>query len=90
MVFSDCSGDATFGPAVQGCRDDFDFTLKFEKIFLSLIPASIFVVVSISRSLCLIRKPTLVQGRILQSIKAVSHMCCSVSAVKIGMLKKIH
>ena len=72
MDFSGCSSDVTFGPTVQGCRGDFDFTLKFEEIFLSLIPASAFIAISITRSLWLIRKPTIVRGRILQSIKVVS------------------
>lgn len=43
MTPSGCLNDDAFGPVVQGCRGDFDFTLKFESIVLSIIPASVFV-----------------------------------------------
>jgi hypothetical protein len=72
MSFSSCASDATFGPAVEGCRDDFDFTLTFERIFLSLVPASLFVAMSVARSLWLIRKPTIVEGHALRAVKVVS------------------
>ncbi|KAM0248820.1 hypothetical protein ACHAQJ_009306 [Trichoderma viride] len=69
MDFFNCLSDATIGPVVRGCRHDFDFTLEFEKIFLSAIPASLFLALAVARSLRLIRKPRLVQAHILQFIK---------------------
>ncbi|KAF7548170.1 hypothetical protein G7Z17_g7235 [Cylindrodendrum hubeiense] len=52
MDFANCPADESFGPAVVGCRDDFDFTLKFELLF-TIIPAAIFLVLAIPR-LCII------------------------------------
>ena len=47
---SQCPDDYTFGPIVQGCRDTFDFSLKFEKVFLAIIPACLLVVFSLART----------------------------------------
>lgn len=70
MDFSGCSNDLSIGPTVQGCRADFDFTIKFEKIFLSIIPATVFIGLSFPRIVWLCRKPTIVvRGKILQSVK---------------------
>ncbi|KAG9248121.1 P-loop containing nucleoside triphosphate hydrolase protein [Calycina marina] len=38
------SADNSFGPAVKGCRDGFDFTLLFEEIALAIIPLVILLV----------------------------------------------
>ncbi|KAG5794653.1 hypothetical protein H9Q69_006287 [Fusarium xylarioides] len=38
---STCLNDGSLGPGVQGCRGDFDFTQKFERIFLSIIPTAV-------------------------------------------------
>ncbi|KAK1835744.1 P-loop containing nucleoside triphosphate hydrolase protein [Podospora conica] len=63
MDFSTCPDDILFGPTVDhDCRGDFDFTIKFEKIFFSLIPASIFVALSLTRVLYLTRQATVVAG----------------------------
>lgn len=40
MEFAGCSNDGAMEPAVVGCRGDFDFTIKFEKMFFSLIPST--------------------------------------------------
>ena len=72
MDFSGCLDDQSFGPTVRGCRDDFDFTIKFEKIFFALIPASIFVAVALARVVYLARRPTLVTGVLLRTAKLVS------------------
>ncbi|CZR60647.1 related to multidrug resistance protein [Phialocephala subalpina] len=37
------SSDNTFGPIVQGCRSNFDFTLLFEQSILSIAPAALFL-----------------------------------------------
>lgn len=71
MSFSSCISDASFGPAVRGCRGDFDFTLKFEKIFLSIIPTSVFLAISLPRLVYLTRRPTIIRGLVLRSIKSV-------------------
>ncbi|KAB5582941.1 ABC transporter [Coniochaeta sp. 2T2.1] len=71
MEFSGCLNDAAFGPAVQGCRDDFDFTLRFEKIFLSTLPAAVFIALSIPRIVFLIRRPKIAGGLAWQVVKQV-------------------
>ena len=72
MEFSACPDDILFGPTVDhGCRGDFDFTIKFEKIFFSLIPASIFVALSLTRVLYLTRQPTVVAGTVFKYAKLV-------------------
>lgn len=72
MDFSGCLDDQSFGPTVRGCRDDFDFTIKFEKIFFALIPAAIFVAFAPARVVYLTRKPTIVTGVLLRTAKLVS------------------
>ncbi|KAL7904487.1 ABC transporter [Trichoderma velutinum] len=69
MEFLTCVNDDSLGPFVLGCRDDFDFTLKFEKIFLSALPAVIFTVVSVPRFLFLAGRPAIVKGSIFKYIK---------------------
>ncbi|KAF7548959.1 hypothetical protein G7Z17_g6711 [Cylindrodendrum hubeiense] len=64
-----CINDGSFGPGVQGCRGDFDFTQKFERIFLSIIPAAVFVAAAITRLAVLSQRPRIVEGRILQYLK---------------------
>ncbi|EFQ29566.1 ABC transporter [Colletotrichum graminicola M1.001] len=69
MGFSDCIDDDSIGPDVQGCRDDFDFTLAFEQIFLSILPSVIFIALSLPRCISLFRKPRLVRGTLLKVFK---------------------
>jgi len=71
MDFSGCPDDDSLGPAVQGCRGDFDFTLKFEKIFFSIIPAAVFLAASLPRVVYLIRRTTIVGGTALKILKLV-------------------
>lgn len=71
MDFSGCLNDEAFGPAVEGCRGDFDFTIKFESIFLSMIPAAIFIAVSLPRIVYLGRRPVIVGGSLLRIAKLV-------------------
>lgn len=73
MDFSTCPDDVLFGPTVDhGCRGDFDFTIKFEKIFFSLIPASIFVALSLTRVLYLTRQPIVVAVTVFKYAKLVN------------------
>lgn len=71
MDFSGCLDDESFGPAVRGCRGDFDFTIKFERIFFSLIPAPVFIAFALARIVHLTRKPVIVSGRLLRVAKLV-------------------
>lgn len=72
MSFTGCVGDISFGPVVWGCRDGFDFTIKFEKIFLSLVPTSVFIAVSLPRLFYLVRRPVVVNGPEFRAVKLVS------------------
>jgi ATP-binding cassette subfamily C (CFTR/MRP) protein 1 len=72
MDFSSCLDDDTFGPAVQRCRDGFDFTIKFERIFLSLIPAAIFIALALTRVVFLVSHEQIVTGPTMQRLKVVS------------------
>ncbi|KAM7193136.1 canalicular multispecific organic anion transporter 1 [Rhypophila sp. PSN 637] len=69
MDFTGCLNDEALGPAVQGCRGDFDFTIKFESIFLSMIPAAIFTAVSLPRIVHLNRQPAIIGGTLLRFAK---------------------
>ncbi|RFU76622.1 abc transporter [Trichoderma arundinaceum] len=79
MDFSDCPDDATFGPVVHGCpRRDFDFTLKFESIFLSILPAAAFIIFALFRLVWLYGKPDIVKGHLFQFTKlAIVAFCVS-------------
>ncbi|KAF6830211.1 ABC transporter [Colletotrichum plurivorum] len=56
IATSSCINDDTLGPFVRGCRDDFDFTLLFEHVVLTIVPAAIFVVAASARFLHLLGK----------------------------------
>ncbi|KAI1338782.1 P-loop containing nucleoside triphosphate hydrolase protein [Xylariaceae sp. FL0016] len=72
MDFAGCADDGLLGPAVQGCRDDFDFTITFENIFFALIPASIFIALYLPRIAYLFRRPVMVDGVLLLSAKLIA------------------
>ncbi|KAM7204723.1 canalicular multispecific organic anion transporter 1 [Naviculisporaceae sp. PSN 640] len=72
MDFSGCLNDEALGPAVEGCRGDFDFTIKFETIFLSMIPAAVFIAVSLPRIVHLKRQPNIIGGDVLRWAKLTS------------------
>ncbi|KXX77725.1 Canalicular multispecific organic anion transporter 1 [Madurella mycetomatis] len=78
MDFSGCLDDESFGPTVRGCRGDFDFTIKFERIFFSLIPAPVFIALALARIVHLTRKPIIVSGRLLRVSKLVAISAYSV------------
>ncbi|KJK76845.1 hypothetical protein H634G_07887 [Metarhizium anisopliae BRIP 53293] len=46
---STCLGDNSIGPAVVGCRGDFDFTITFEETILSILPSACFIVLATPR-----------------------------------------
>ncbi|KAJ5752402.1 hypothetical protein N7520_009319 [Penicillium odoratum] len=87
-----CADDTSFGPTVQGCRGNFDFTLKFEKIILSILPSAVFIVLSVPRVIFLTRKPyaKTVDGKIFQLIKltaAAIYTSLQLSLLIIGSIK---
>ncbi|KAI1099495.1 hypothetical protein F4804DRAFT_321707 [Jackrogersella minutella] len=71
MLFFVCTetNDQSLGPNVLGCRDDFDFTVKFEQLFFSLLPAAVFIVVSSWRVAVLLKRPTVVGAPLLRLAK---------------------
>lgn len=77
-----CLNDGSLGPSVHGCRGDFDFTQKFERIFLSIIPAAIFVSLSLARVAVLSQSPRIVEGRVFQYFKVVCFFPLHYAAAK--------
>ncbi|KKA30744.1 hypothetical protein TD95_005155, partial [Thielaviopsis punctulata] len=69
---ADCSNDGSFGPTVLGCRGNFDFTLTFENIFMSVVPSAIFTLAAIIRLMCLRGRNNVVSGHRLQMSKVVA------------------
>ncbi|KAI1089864.1 ABC multidrug transporter [Rostrohypoxylon terebratum] len=71
MLFSACAdtNDQSLGPNILGCRGDFDFTIKFEQLFFSLVPAVIFILASPWRIAFLARRPTIVGAPLLRLAK---------------------
>lgn len=65
------SADAAFGPAVEGCRNNFDFTLTFEQYFFSVVPSILFLIIASLRVEFLRKKKNLVHGKSLRFIKLV-------------------
>lgn len=86
--FETCLNDNSLGPAViGGCRGRFDFTVTFEDVVFVLLPASIFIALSIVRvwTLVALSRP-IVTGYNLQWAKLVrilkSHIPCQISGRK--------
>ncbi len=71
IEFSACLSDSSIGPAVQGCRGEFDFTIKFESIFFALIPTAVFIALCLPRIVYLLHKPAIVGGAFLRATKLV-------------------
>jgi ATP-binding cassette subfamily C (CFTR/MRP) protein 1 len=44
------AADNQFGPAVNGTRSNFDFTLLFENTFLTIVPSTIFLFAALLRA----------------------------------------
>jgi ATP-binding cassette subfamily C (CFTR/MRP) protein 1 len=77
MATTNCLNDDDFGPVVKGCRDDFDFTLRFELIIFSLVPSSIFVLVALLRCFQLHKGRKIVDAKPFLAAKLVSNHCCA-------------
>lgn len=68
-----CPEDYSFGPKTSPhCRNGFDLTFVFEESILSLLPASLMIVASLSRLVVLYRKRLVVSGKSFYDTKAVS------------------
>jgi ATP-binding cassette, subfamily C (CFTR/MRP), member 1 len=54
-----CLNDDSLGPAVRGCRGNFDFTVAFEDVVFVIVPAIAFLCLGLSRilRLCRCRRP---------------------------------
>ncbi|CAK7206573.1 hypothetical protein SEUCBS139899_009369 [Sporothrix eucalyptigena] len=84
MDFSGCHDDDTFGPAVQGCRGDFDFTIRFEQLVLAIIPPAVFIPLVLPRLLYLWQKPSLIAGYFLLAGKVFTIVC--LAGLQLGLL----
>lgn len=83
--FSECASDNSFGPGIQGCRGDFDFTIKFQKIFLSIVPSAVFVALSVTRIVYLARRrERIVAGKAFQYVKFVGTAIQISTGCKVG------
>lgn len=72
MFLTTCSNDNTVGSTIYSCRDGFDFTLEFEELFFSIIPAAVFILLSSWRLVLISRSPIIVEASLLQWAKLVS------------------
>lgn len=70
----ECSidSDRVFGPAVQGCRSDFDFTLLFQDTILSILPSSVLLILASTKLIALIHRPAVARLGWLYHSKLVS------------------
>ncbi|KDN63555.1 putative canalicular multispecific organic anion transporter 1 [Colletotrichum sublineola] len=67
--------DRVFGPAVQGCRSDFDFTLLFQDYILSILPSSVLIILAAIQITTLVHRPTVaLHGRWYYSKLAVAFL----------------
>ncbi|KAJ4254441.1 hypothetical protein NW762_010039 [Fusarium torreyae] len=83
---STCLNDGSFGPGVRGCRGDFDFTQKFERIFLSIIPTAVFIAATFARIAVLSQRKRIVGGVILQSVKIAFLVVYAITQLAIFIL----
>lgn len=74
--------DDRFGPSVQGCRSNFDFTLFFEQTILTVVPLLCLMLLGLGRVGMLARQKELVFGRMLKALKQVSLSCHSYEVVE--------
>jgi ATP-binding cassette, subfamily C (CFTR/MRP), member 1 len=63
--------DASFGPTVQGCRGDFDFTFAFEQYIFSIIPSAILLLAAPIRLAVISRLKAKVDGNGFRYLKLV-------------------
>jgi hypothetical protein len=67
------NGDSYFGPQVEPCLRSFDFTLRFENLFLSIAPSVLFLLIAPVRIFTLRNEQKrVVGGSTFQIVKLVS------------------
>ncbi|KAH8195785.1 hypothetical protein TruAng_010059 [Truncatella angustata] len=66
------NGDDRFGPAVQGCRQNFDFTFVFEQYIFTIIPVIILLIAAPLRIRYLYKLPKVIRGNSVKYAKLVS------------------
>ncbi|KAL6901054.1 P-loop containing nucleoside triphosphate hydrolase protein [Trichoderma evansii] len=84
MSVSACSNDDAFGPAVKGCRGNFDFTVTFEKSILSILPSACFAILAALRLVSLSRQPHTTANILLRNVKVI--LLSGFSATQIAVL----
>ncbi|KAK5993610.1 ABC multidrug transporter B [Cladobotryum mycophilum] len=82
-------GDGFFGPGVwsEGCRGGFDFTLAFEESILSILPAALFLLLAIPRSIYLLRSPDRAKRRRIYTPKLI--ISSAFAGIQVGGLALI-
>ncbi len=66
------AADQAFGPAIRGCRSQFDFTLFFEETILTLLPCIVFMVLAVFRIIALLREAPVTKTDWAVTAKTVS------------------
>lgn len=66
------SADQAFGPAIRGCRSQFDFTLLFEETILTLLPCIVFILLVFFRAIALLREAPVTKTDWAVTAKTVS------------------
>lgn len=87
MAVTSCLNDDGFGPVVKGCRNDFDFTIKFELIIFSLIPSSIFVLIACRRCLQLYKRKRIGDAGLFLATKLVGDYLNASYTMKLMMYR---
>ncbi|KAL7925556.1 multidrug resistance-related protein [Trichoderma austrokoningii] len=79
-------GDGFFGPGVwaEGCRGGFDFTLSFEESILSVLPSALFLLLSIPRTVYLLRTPDKTKRRSAYTPKLI--VSSAYAGIQVGCL----
>ena len=80
------SADAAFGPVVEACRDDFDFTIAFEQYIFTILPASVLLVAAPVRLGLLNKRRVLVAGNPLRIAKLASLAVLAILQLTLGIL----
>jgi len=66
------AADSAFGPAVEGCRQGFDFTFAFESYFFSIVPSVLLLCFAPLRFKTLSRVRPKIKGNAFKYVKLVS------------------
>ena len=67
-----CSNDNSIGPAVLGCRGNFDFTVYFEQVAFVIVPSCLFIALSLVDLPRLLYRKQVVNAPRMQLLKQVS------------------